>query len=200
MNEKFFALPREKQDRMINAAIKIFALKGYDKAGTDSMIKEAGISKGLLFHYFGSKINLYAFVTEYCTRYLMMELAGCVDAGEKNIFERIRIVEESKLRMLDFYPYLDLFLISLMGEDDETAKECSVQWVKKVEETYKGLIEDGADENLLKDGLDKARARELTELSMEGYKLRSYGAGATPKEMVNGYLPYLNILKEALSK
>ena len=56
MNEKFFDLKKEKQDRMINAALKVFALHGYRHACTDDIVKEAAISKGLLFHYFGSKL------------------------------------------------------------------------------------------------------------------------------------------------
>ena len=51
MNDKFFDLKKEKQDRMINAALKVFALRGYRHASTDDIVKEAGISKGLLFHY-----------------------------------------------------------------------------------------------------------------------------------------------------
>ena len=58
MNEKFFDLKKEKQDRMINAALKVFALHGYRHACTDDIVKEAAISKGLLFHYFGSKLHL----------------------------------------------------------------------------------------------------------------------------------------------
>ena len=52
MNEKFFDLKKEKQDRMINAALKVFALNGYRHASTDDIVREAAISKGLLFHYF----------------------------------------------------------------------------------------------------------------------------------------------------
>ena len=52
MNEKFFDLKKEKsRNRMINAALKIFAKNGYRHASTDDMVAEAGISKGLLFHY-----------------------------------------------------------------------------------------------------------------------------------------------------
>ena len=65
MNEKFFDLKKEKQDRMINAALKVFALKGYEHASTDDIVKEAGISKGLLFHYFISKLGLYSFIYDY---------------------------------------------------------------------------------------------------------------------------------------
>ena len=55
MNAKFFDLKQEKQDRMVNAALKVFALNGYQHASTDDIVKEAHISKGLLFHYFDSK-------------------------------------------------------------------------------------------------------------------------------------------------
>ena len=48
MNEKFFDLKKEKQDRMINAALKVFASNGYKHASTDDIVTEAGISKGLL--------------------------------------------------------------------------------------------------------------------------------------------------------
>ena len=41
MNEKFFDLKKEKQDRMINAALKVFALNGYRHASTDDIVREA---------------------------------------------------------------------------------------------------------------------------------------------------------------
>lgn len=61
MNDKFFDVKKEKQDRIINASLKMFALNGYRHASTDDMVREAAISKGLLFHYFGSKLGLYVF-------------------------------------------------------------------------------------------------------------------------------------------
>ncbi len=68
MNSKFFDLKKEKQDRMINASLKIFALQGYRHASTDDIVKEAAISKGLLFHYFGSKLGVYHLRLQ-CTLY-----------------------------------------------------------------------------------------------------------------------------------
>ncbi|HON42260.1 MAG TPA: TetR/AcrR family transcriptional regulator, partial [Bacillota bacterium] len=43
---------------VIRASIEEFA-KGYEVASTNEIVRKAGISKGLLFHYFGSKKNLY---------------------------------------------------------------------------------------------------------------------------------------------
>ena len=54
MNNKFFDLKKEKQDRIINAALSVFAKNGYAHASTDEIVREASISNGLLFHYFVS--------------------------------------------------------------------------------------------------------------------------------------------------
>ena len=110
MNEKFFDLKKEKQDRMINAALKIFALYGYRFASTDDMVKEAGISKGLLFHYFGSKVGLYAFVYDYSVRYMTMELKAAIDSKTTDFFKIMKQMEGAKLQILKNYPYMQSFL------------------------------------------------------------------------------------------
>ena len=74
---------------MINAALKIFAENGFRRASTDEMVKEAGISKGLLFHYFISKTGLYQFVFDYSVKYLTMEMTSAVNTQETHYF-RIR--------------------------------------------------------------------------------------------------------------
>ena len=49
MNEKFFDLKKEKQDRMINAALKIFGMRGYQFASTDDIISEVSWVSIVLF-------------------------------------------------------------------------------------------------------------------------------------------------------
>ena len=110
MNEKFFDLKKEKQDRMINAALKVFAMNGYEHASTDEIVKEAGISKGLLFHYFISKLGLYSFVYDYSVRYIMLELSTGVSAGETDYFELQNQINLSQLQVMKNYPYMLQFL------------------------------------------------------------------------------------------
>ncbi len=59
MNDRFFEQSKDKQDRIMNAALKVFSKSNYKHASTDVIIKEADISKGLLFHYFTNKAGLY---------------------------------------------------------------------------------------------------------------------------------------------
>lgn len=110
MNAKFFDLKQEKQDRMINAALKVFALNGYQHASTDDIVREAHISKGLLFHYFDSKLGVYSFLYDYCTKLLSLELSSAIDPSETNYFEIRRQMEAAKLQALKSYPYMVLFM------------------------------------------------------------------------------------------
>ena len=75
MNHKFFDVSKEKQDRIINAALLVFAQNGYRHAGTDEVVRRACISKGLLFHYFESKLGLYVFLYDYAVRFMLLELS-----------------------------------------------------------------------------------------------------------------------------
>ncbi len=49
----------EKRERLLNAAMAEFARYSFNDASTDRITAESKVSKGLLFHYFGSKKALY---------------------------------------------------------------------------------------------------------------------------------------------
>ena len=121
MNEKFFELKKDKQDRMINGAMKVFARNGYKRASTDDMVKEAGISKGLWFHYFGNKLGLYTFIADYVVKYMNMELATMSNRHPEDYFETTLAIEKTKLVVRKSYPYIPLFLSAMEHETDEEA-------------------------------------------------------------------------------
>jgi AcrR family transcriptional regulator len=123
MNEKFYSLKKEKQDKMLNGAMQVFAQYGYRHASTDEMVRVSGVSKGLWFHYFESKAGLYSFVASYGLKYAMIELSMRSVKPGADYFALRYEVEEGKMRMLDKYPYLPLFLDSILKEDDEEAVE-----------------------------------------------------------------------------
>lgn len=154
MNEKFFDLKKEKQDRMINAALKIFALNGYQKASTDDIVKEAGISKGLLFHYFGSKAGVYTFMYEYSSRFMTMELERAVSLREKDLFLLLKQMEEAKSVLLTNYPYMQKFLLTHIDLKDEEIKKSVAPYVDKVPQIM-GEVMSRADYDRIRDGVDK---------------------------------------------
>ena len=110
MNDRFWELKKEKQDRMINSALKVFSQYGYKHASTDEIVKGAGISKGLLFHYFESKIGLYAFLYDYATRFVTLELTANVEKSENRYFELYKQILSAKANSMSQYPIIFLFL------------------------------------------------------------------------------------------
>ena len=113
MNSKFFDVKKDKQDAIINAALKTFALKGYKDASTDVIVKEAGISKGLLFHYFTSKQGLYDFICDYSTKYMILEVTRAVKKSEKDLFSLMSQIGQGRVRVMRNYPFMNRFLRSL---------------------------------------------------------------------------------------
>ena len=162
MNEKFFDLKKEKQDRMINAALKIFAQNGYAHASTDDIVKEAGISKGLLFHYFTNKIGLYSFIYDYSARFVVLELTGSIDTKDNDFFSLHVQIKSTESAIMKGYPYMIAFLNSVKNENViEAIKEISDKKSvvsDKIEEYFKhantSLLKSDIDINLLNNMID----------------------------------------------
>jgi len=53
--EQFEAIRRESRQKILDAALEVFAKQGYHSATVDAIAKTAGISKGLMYNYFKSK-------------------------------------------------------------------------------------------------------------------------------------------------
>lgn len=62
--ETFEKLPDNKKELILSIGIKEFSQKSYKDVSTDSITKKCQISKGILFHYFGSKKEYYLYCLE----------------------------------------------------------------------------------------------------------------------------------------
>lgn len=103
----------------MNAALKVFSKSNYKHASTDIIIKEAGISKGLLFHYFTNKAGLYSFLYAYCVKYVQMERIAIFQNRENNFFLRTLQVEQAYEKASKKYPYIEMFLARAQLEEEE---------------------------------------------------------------------------------
>lgn len=48
----------EKQQAILNSALKLFSNKGFDAVPTSAIAKDAGVSEGLIFRHFENKVGL----------------------------------------------------------------------------------------------------------------------------------------------
>lgn len=182
MNEKFFDLKKEKQDRMINAALKIFSMRGYQFASTDDIVKEAGISKGLLFHYFGSKLGLYSFVYDYSVRFMSMELKAAVNAKETNFFALHKQMAAGRLQVLKNYPCMQLFLEKCNTEDVGEALFAIAEKKEELHNLYESFNAQ-ADFARLPAGIDAARLRNVLRYTLKNLMDEHFSDGSFQAEL-----------------
>ena len=62
--ETFEKLPKDKKEYILSTGIKEFSQKSYKDVSTDIITQKCHISKGILFHYFGSKKKYYLYCLE----------------------------------------------------------------------------------------------------------------------------------------
>ena len=175
MNERFWELKKEKQDRMINSALKVFSQYGYRHASTDEIVKGAGISKGLLFHYFQSKIGLYSFLYDYATRFVTLELTHYVEKNENGYFQLFTQILTSKANSMAQYPYIFLFL---KKADDETDAEALAEIAER-RDKYRRLMEalrDRADITVFAPDLDYQKIGDVLEYTVDGLIVKNVTA------------------------
>ena len=118
MNEKFFALPKEKQQAIINAGYRVFSRNSYKKSPTQEIADGAGISKALLFHYFHNKRELYLFLWDKCAEITVEYLTEFKCYEQKDLFASMYRGMQAKLRLMKEYPDMGTFVIKAFYEKD----------------------------------------------------------------------------------
>ncbi|MFT3982411.1 MAG: TetR/AcrR family transcriptional regulator [Lachnospiraceae bacterium] len=195
MNAKFFDVKKEKQDAIINASLKVFAENGYKKASTDVIVRLAGISKGLLFHYFISKQGLYEFIYDYSVKYMTLELTQSVKKDEKDFFEVLRQIEQAKTRVMKNYPYMQQFLSNVKFEKNSEALTALGDVGDAMSPAYNSIYKQ-TDMTRFHNFVDVGRVIQMITWMSEGFiKDRFRDPDPNLDEMNAEFGKYLSMLK-----
>ncbi|MDY5986568.1 TetR/AcrR family transcriptional regulator [Sporofaciens sp. SGI.106] len=118
MNERFFSLPVEKQQAILNAGYRVFSQNSYKNSPMSEIADEAGISKSLLFHYFRNKKELYLFLWENCAETTIEFLTRYECYEQKELFESMERGMRAKMEIIRLYPDMGNFTIRAFYEKD----------------------------------------------------------------------------------
>lgn len=196
MNDKFYDLTKEKQDKLINGGMQIFATNRYTSASTDEMVKVSGVSKGLWFHYFENKLGLYNFICSYAVRYFLLELSMKHSNSKEDYFTTKLIIEKIKMSLADKYPYLPLMLLRMNDETNEEA----LNEILPIKESYNNYLFDITVKSYSKSFDDENIARKVDyimnstfeKLLREEYRAPYFDS----KRYLNSVVEYLNLAKK----
>lgn len=201
MNKKFYDLPQEKQDAIINAALHVFAKYDYKKASTDEIVSLAGISKGLLFHYFENKKGLYLFLYQYAADYLVREMRKQHDFSETDYFRIVVNAQMSKLAVLSKHPDIMLFLVQAYYEESPVVKnELDKSFGMIVTDSSQRFLER-ADTSKLKEDVPPEKVLNIILWMAEGFmRTRTPEQLADLPKVNEEFLDHIELLRRQVYK
>jgi len=140
----------EKQDLIREAAIRVFARKGFYNSRAEEIAREAGIAVGTIYNYFAGKedILLEIFKTEF-----EQQMEGFRDllASDLPIPQKIRQILENHFSRLSKHGDLAQLLMQERFNPGEGFRA-------KLLDLYRGMI--SRIEELIREGIDKNWVRE----------------------------------------
>lgn len=110
----------ERRAQLVAVGLEQFAARPYEEVSVDDLARAAGISKGLLYHYFPSKHDYYVAVLDHAATRLVTETTP--DAHERPVVERLRDGLETYLTFVDRHgPAFVALMRGGIGTDPDVA-------------------------------------------------------------------------------
>jgi TetR/AcrR family transcriptional regulator len=173
MYENFQRIPQAEQQLILNACIEEFAQKGYEQASTNAIVQRAGIPKGTLFFFFGSKKDLYLYIIDQAVaRYTQMTLER---QGELpgDLFVRLLYLGRERMEFALNQPQLYKLFYNAFINSPEVIRE---ELLKRSADYYKPsmqMLTAGLDRSHFKPMVDVDKVIDLIFLVLEGILSKS---------------------------
>ncbi len=156
-----------RRNRILEAALVEFAAKGYKKASTNTIVREAKVSKGLLFHYFISKKELYIHIYNYALETITKELYEGVNFADRDVLNRLYASTVQKIKSYSEHPmFTDLFEKHALVEDEEILTRTIKSSIEFSTESFEKLFSN-IDYYLFRDKINIDRALEVVKFTID---------------------------------
>lgn len=197
MNQKFLTLTKEKQLRIVNAGMEFFGRYGYKKANTDDIAAKAGISKGLLFHYFENKKSFYMYLFDFCEK-LMKNYIHYDEIKEiDDFFDLMQYGSQKKLLLIKQYPFLvDFILNAYLSQKEAVTPEIN-QRINRIMDSIFDDYFQFVDMSKFKDNIDFHYLYQMLIWMADGYLLNKKRCGEhfDIDEMMDEFDSWMKIFK-----
>ena len=168
----FYSLEHEKQKHIIDAAMEEFGEKGFKHASTNSIVEKAGISKGMLFYYFGSKEELFDFVFDFTIEFWKAEYMQKFMNEEKpgDFLERCKQLSELKRKLITDSPIVVKFLERIYMPENEENFNKHLSEAAELKEQIRKYIYDNIDYSLFRDDIAPHDTAKYIKWLMDSYE------------------------------
>ncbi|MER6057193.1 MULTISPECIES: TetR family transcriptional regulator [Streptomyces] len=128
--------------RLLAAATRLFADQGYDRTSVQEIVEAAGVTKGALYHYFGSKEDLLQEVYARLLR-LQQERLDMYAGSQEPVGERLRAAAaDVVVTTIENLDDASIFFRSMHQLSPEKNKQVRAER-RRYHERFRALVEEG---------------------------------------------------------
>jgi AcrR family transcriptional regulator len=135
----------DKRQRILEAAVRVFARQGFHHCRVSDVAREAGVAYGLVYHYFSSKAEMLD--TLFLERWdVLLELIGEVDASEREPRDKLAVIAGF---IVDSYRHDPDLMKVIIVEVTRAANSFGQTHLEKIREAYagiRGIVERGQED------------------------------------------------------
>jgi len=141
----------DRRQRILEAAVRVFAVRGYHAARVGDIAEEAGVAHGLLYHYFSSKEEVLRTLFRDSWRLVIAAVHG-IEATDDPATEKLRRIAAVLLRSWRADPDRVRVLVREVARSPHLTSE--VDEIREVFLLIERVIARGQEEGSLRPELD----------------------------------------------
>ncbi|ABV34414.1 MULTISPECIES: TetR/AcrR family transcriptional regulator [Pseudothermotoga] len=196
----------KKKDKILMLAMEEFGKKGYEAASTNQIAKNAQVAKGLIFHYFKDKENLYYETYKMVLGQTLEEFNKFVESHKNDDpFDMMKAWAIRKVQLSYEKPEMVDFLATLMSAPDHV-KTKIVSDLRELQTSFFNILFEKIQKLNLRDGITAEIAikfivclfRGLTEVYFEVYRSRPENIKQDVKKLLDESNAMIDIIKHGI--
>jgi len=196
VNERSFIMThngtRDTKERIREAAIRVFAHEGFDRASVKSIAAEAGVAVGSIYNHFADKDDLLIsiFEEEFNAR---LSFIDELRSGSGPVLSQIEALIEAHFRKVRQYPELAELLLYERFHPGGRLQERIIPLQRRIVERIEEILRTGIDAGWIRPCHPKVVAQALFDLvqTMTACRVLAEGSDAedalavAPKELAD---------------
>jgi AcrR family transcriptional regulator len=173
---RFEKLEPTLKDRILDAALKEFGRFGYGAASMNRLVKGAGISKGAIFKYFGTKAGLFDYVYRSSLEEVKEQLRTVRDSsGTEPFFDRLEKVLRAGLEFTTRRPLSAAIYYRVIYTGDAPHGNRFLSEIQGTSRRFlKTLLEDGVKKGELRQDIDTEKTAFIIQSVLDRFLQAHY--------------------------
>lgn len=143
----------DKRQRIVEAAIAVFAEKGFHSARVSDIARRAGVADGTIYLYFHNKDDLLLSIFEEKMELLLAELRRAIEGLDSPI-DRMRAFARQHFAQLRRYPELAQVFQVELRQSHRFLREYRPEKLWQYLDVFGDLVREGQERGLVRPDLD----------------------------------------------